>query len=540
MQVKLIYNNKAFSIIDEIVVREDTTDVTFNDIKINFTDCNITDFPLKYQEIAIKQCEDDEDILTQGKVLFYGYVDGVRVSRNMQYKDNEPREIEITLLSPFRMSMVRTTTLNGTFEVYEAINRACGALLNDGYKLGVRGVPNGWIHLNYNFESIYNVMNYICYKRNLFWYITRNKEIIVTSIDTLFAQNPVKSLFKQNGVLYDSSNNQKIELNKTLNSIQPEIQNTDYANCLNLTNVNLIYNSISTGTNATDYKMLPNVGAGTGYIVNKGDVIQLDYPFVCSENYAKKLKEQGYQYSNVLTFQWNNTEDGNGQATITSNANSQFTYLVTNGAFSFSNEDRSTKIVLQRDNFFNTMITALKWNGADNTEIRFISSNYALVPINYRYLNGLEIASMKDKVSKSGIIEKTIDMQGKWLTQNDLESYARNQLTQNTNVVNKVVLTFDTPQTMIVGDLVSIELDDFLTSGKFAVTSLTQTLRSEGEQIWRYELRDASLWANFISLFGDEQGEERDAEVVPMVSTLFVRENIIESRILFPERIIPR
>ena len=51
MIIKLVYNNKAFDILNSYTVTNSCKDVTFNDITIDFTGYTFEDIPLKYQEI---------------------------------------------------------------------------------------------------------------------------------------------------------------------------------------------------------------------------------------------------------------------------------------------------------------------------------------------------------------------------------------------------------------------------------------------------------------------------------------------------------
>ena len=79
--IKLVYNNKAFDILNYFKISQSNNEVTFNDITIDFTGYTLADMPLKYQEVQIKECRDNENILTQGDVLFFGYVDTIELGK---------------------------------------------------------------------------------------------------------------------------------------------------------------------------------------------------------------------------------------------------------------------------------------------------------------------------------------------------------------------------------------------------------------------------------------------------------------------------
>ena len=68
--IGLVYNNKFFNILDNYGISNSVKDVTFNDIKIDFTGYAFADAPMKYQEVQIKDCEDINNP-SNGKVLFF-------------------------------------------------------------------------------------------------------------------------------------------------------------------------------------------------------------------------------------------------------------------------------------------------------------------------------------------------------------------------------------------------------------------------------------------------------------------------------------
>ena len=86
MITRVVYNNKAFKIIDEYSIKFSNNEVTFNDIKIDFTNRSIADIPYKYQEIKIMQAESEENILN-GKILFTGFLDEIEISEMKRKKE---------------------------------------------------------------------------------------------------------------------------------------------------------------------------------------------------------------------------------------------------------------------------------------------------------------------------------------------------------------------------------------------------------------------------------------------------------------------
>lgn len=89
MFTKLIYNNKAFKILNGYQFKFSNNEVSFNDITIDFTRYSLLDIPFKYQEIQVRQAENEADIFS-GKLLFTGFLEDVNLS-DMKL-ENEERE----------------------------------------------------------------------------------------------------------------------------------------------------------------------------------------------------------------------------------------------------------------------------------------------------------------------------------------------------------------------------------------------------------------------------------------------------------------
>lgn len=144
MQTRVIYNNKAFKMLGEFQFRSSNAEVSFNDIVIDFTDCSILDIPFKYQEIQIRQAEDNQDVF-DGKLLFTGFLDDINLSEMKMRK--EYRELTLTLLSPLKMATKRSVSLIGTYKKEEAIRRVLQPLLDDGFSIIEMNIPE---RSNYN------------------------------------------------------------------------------------------------------------------------------------------------------------------------------------------------------------------------------------------------------------------------------------------------------------------------------------------------------------------------------------------------------
>lgn len=515
MVTRIVYNNKAFKILNEYGFKFSNNEVTFNDITIDFTGMTIADIPYKYQEIKIIQAESEKEILN-GIILFTGYLDDIKLSE-MKMED-EFREITLTLLSPLKLATRRSTSLIGTYELRSAILRVIQPLLDDGFILKELNVPNGQITVNYVLETVENEMNDIGFKRNIFWYINEKKEIFINSIDYLFGLPSVKTIkqsIKEEGLL----------------RIQPDISNIDYANVINFKNIRLIYSQ------ANDSYIYENINSGypimqVNKTVKKGDIITFDNPIIVDENCLREsIKEnENSSYSFWLQIELENGDLKQYSIKIDTYESSQdYNQYITIGDITFNDQNgEEGEIVLQRDSFFSNLITGFKWNLDSDGVIRRIASDTALRYTTMRFMYSAEIDKLKGIVSYSGQIEKTVDYNSKWTTLSQLINYARSLMVQNSNVVNQVLLEYDVNPNLNIGDIVEIDAPNFYIQGKFAVKDITYSYYNENKQNWKITLKSTDLISTYIDMFRPIEKEENEANINTVVLSEFIEEKIKE------------
>lgn len=498
MQTKVIYNNKTFKILNEYQLKFSNNEVTFNDIVIDFTDCSIADIPYKYQEVQIRQAEDNQDIFN-GNLLFTGFLDDINLSDMKMRK--EYRELTLTLLSPLKMATKRSVSLIGTYKKEEAIRRVLQPLLDDGFFIAEMNIPDGQITTNFVLETVENCMNDICFKLNAFWYIDENKNIYVNSLDYLFGLSAKKIISphtQQKGFL----------------GIQPKIENIDYANVINFKNVRVYYTAYS------DNFPLLNLPKK----LKKGDTVNFNNSVVIDEDTLRMRKESG----EIENQQMSALEINIGTESFYVKVDDSNDFVVSNNiSFSDSSGDEKT-LVLQRDSFYTNLITGFKWNGTDNAQITSIYSATALRYTTMRFMYSAEINKMKNVISKSGIVEKTVDYNEKWTTVNQLIDYARSLMTMNTNTINQVVLQYDINQNLKIGDIVEIDEPDFYLKGRFAVKEITYNYYAQNHQEWKIVLKNADLNSTFIDMFRPQQKQENQDKIDTVILSEFIEENIYE------------
>lgn len=135
---------------------------------------------------------------------------------------------------------------------------------------------------------------------------------------------------------------------------------------------------------------------------------------------------------------------------------------------------------------------------------------------------------MRNIISNTGIVEKTIDYNEKWSSEDELVDYARSLLLQNTNVVNQIDLEYDTNFDLKIGDIILINKPKFYINGKFVVTDINYTYNSELEQNWRVTLKNADLLSTFIDLFRPQTEQETNEMNDSIMIAEFTTEGINE------------
>lgn len=504
---KAVIGNKNFRVIGNYGFKNSNSEVTFNDIVIDFTNCTLEDIPYKYQEIKI--IKDDE-------IIFTGFLDSIDLSHLST--NNKYKEMTLTLLSPLKMATKRHISLIGTFEIKEAIRRILQPLIEDGFELKEINTQEGQISLNFAMETIENAMNNIGFKRNIFWYIDEQKNIFVNSIDFLFGKNLKKKI--------------TVEKEKGLLELQPTIENIDYSNVINFKNVRLIY--------STDYSEYPLIE--TGKKIKKGDTVTFKYPIILDETILREFiagldKNTNNQFwANIeIELDVNDVYYKNYAIGINLNDTTSANYnkYVKQGNITFNDDGGNDgEIILQRDSFFSNLITGFKWNIDKEVTINKARSNTALRYTTMKFVYSQEVEKLKGIISKSGQIEKIVDYAEKWTSLRQLIAYARSLMVQNSNKVNEVILEYDINPKIRVGDIVEINRPNYFTVGKFAVKDIEYTYINKLEQNWRITLKSSDLISSYIDMFRPEEQQENQDVVDTVILSEFIEETLNETHIV--------
>lgn len=513
---RVIFNNKAYKIINDYGFKFANNEVTFNNITIDFTGCTLADIPYKYQEIKIMQSEVENDVLN-GEILFTGYLENIKLNT---IKDKF-KEVILTLLSPLGLATKRSVSLIGTFDIKTAILRVIQPLINDGFVLKEINVPDGQITTNFILETVENCMNNIGFKRNIFWTINQKKEIFINDINYMFGLPISREVkVKEKGLL----------------SVQPSIENINYANIINFKNVRLIYSQ----ENESNYNI------DNGYpickinkVVKNGDIVNFENPIVVDEKYLRdcinETSENIFQFYS-LNLQMHLSDNNIKSYSIGINTwqenNDSYNQYVTKGNITFSNDaGEEGEIVLQRDSFFPNLITGFKWNYNSDATIIRLASNTALRYATMKFIYSTEVEKLKNVVSKSGQIEKTIDYNEKWTSLQQLINYARSLMSQNFNTVNQVILQYDIDPDLKIGDIIRIDRSDFFIHGNFAVKNIEYNYYNEIHESWKIILKNSDLIETYIDMFRPIEKQEEINKINTIILSEFIEEQINEKHI---------
>ncbi len=496
----LEYSNKKFKIIDSYNINTSSRQVTFSDIKVDFTNRTLEDLPIKYQEVQIKK---------DNTVIYTGYVNSFTLPA-MKQSDNEFRELEINLLSPMQMATNKVVTIIGTYTLEEVIRRALSPLLLDGFEIKSLNVRDGQKTVNFLMQTTEFVMNSLSNSESLWWYIDENKSIYVNSIDYQFGLLPKMTL----------THDKKVE---GLLSITPSVEAVNYANVINVKNARVYFDSWYYSHYDEKINNKPLFDART---LKKGDSIDFKYPIDISENTIRRVKE--------TTNNEGMTEYYNFSLSLAMYSNNYFPVLEIkldndnyriSSDISFSEEDK-TLITLKRDEFFKNLITGFTYNGESEATVESIRSQTALEYRTMKFVNSQEIELNKGKITTSGVIEKSIDMNQRWFFADDLVAEVRSMMSNNSNQTNILTLEFDKNKDLKIGDIINVNLPKFLIQGEYIITDIVYTHSSI--ENWKISLRSADVVENYIDIFREKDKQEINEQIDTIMLSDYVEEKMRE------------
>ena len=474
------WNNKDFKIIDSIEIDKSSREVTYTDLKLDFSKCKMEDLPYAQQEVQI--------IDKNGNLKFTGFVSDYQLPELKKIRTPE-KELSLSLFSPRQMATKRTVTIMRTAMMSDIISQVLAPLYQDGFSLSSLNIEDKSITVKLISRTVEEVLNYLSNKYSLYWNINEFKEIEISSIDYMLNKEPKKTV---------NINNYKEQINGLL-SISPSVENINYANIINVKNARIFYakNDQTGNLNVT---------------LKNGDRINFENPIDISIGTAQRitgtLQENQFSSFQSLEIVYNN----NSYAQIYHNFQGSTSETVMDKV---ATDDSSGAIfVLTMDSTFKNLATGVTYKGEGTVTINRINSQSFLRYANMKLINWAEIEENEGKITPSGQIEKILDVEQGWFTIDELIDYVRSTFLINNKYTNQITLKYDKENDIVIGDRIDFNLPEYFTEGIFIVTAINESKEGNNPTNYSVELRNTNLLENFIDLFRSSSDiEEQDSQV---------------------------
>ena len=507
--IKLEYNNNYFDLIDTYTINKSSRQVTYNNLILDFTGKTKADLPTKYQECHLVDVSLVEGEIKVNETKFTGYVNTI-ILPNIKNKI-EYRQLEIELLSPMALATRRTMTAIGSYKLRDLIMLVLQPLFDDGFELKEFNIGNSDITVNYLVETVESALNKLSNKCNFWWYIDENKNIFINSIDYQFAQKP--------RLIYNEDNKLKGLIN-----VIPSIDATDYCNVVNFANVrtwqysafgDFVYNLIVDGqiVKTQTYNINKDKLFEVSSIKNEDEVV-FNHPIDVTVNNIVKSSQSNFNhkaftdyqnYALIIKYTYSNNTTGQVYIRVNNNV-----LEVSNNATLEQTPSVEKEFEFKRDGFFNNLITGFKFNngGKNISSIQVLFSCSALMWTRLKINNLSEIQKSKGKISVSGQIEKTIDMNEQWKTLDELQAIGNAYIKTNSSQSDKIVLLLDENYGLEIGDIIKIERPSFLINGMYIITDILISHKNKKYNQYKVTLRNSNYFESYVDLFRAKETEE--------------------------------
>lgn len=495
------YGDINLQLIDGYELTKGSQTVTFSNLNVDFTGHSSSDLPQKYQECKV---------YIKGRLKFIGYINGYSFSE-MREKD-QYLEAEFEILSPMTMTTIRTQIATGNYRLKELIQFVFEPLIDDGFEIKEINVTDRNVTVNYVCETIEYIMSDLSSDYNLWWFIDENKNIYVKDINLMLNSEPK--------YIYDDTH--KIE---GLLYLKPTVMSQDYANVVNFKNVR-IYQYSRQNFDGDVHNPLINEQITN---ISNGKEIEFNFPIDFKEdNILKSAQSMSSFNQRIYGLYISGTYTDNTTFEVYKAYNTlNNTWGITQNIGFDGNEDADQEFLLIRDSFFSNLIVGFKYNGSKTLRsITSIKSDSALIWNVNKFYNDKGISDQKGKVSNSGIIETTVDMNEQWKTIPEL-------LDIGASYINKSSLSLDgqieigiDKNTFKVGDI--IEINKMLFNNKYIITSVKErnvNNRSEYTAI----CKNINVEDNYINLFRNKTSQENSDRIYHTYITHYMQDGIKET-----------
>lgn len=474
------WNNKDYRIIDSIEIKKSSREVTYTDLKLDFSKCTMEDLPYAQQEVQII----DKD----GKLKFTGFVSDYKLPELKKIITPE-KELNLSLYTPRQMTTIRTVTIMRTAMLSEIITQVLMPLYQDGFVLKTLHIEDRAVTLKLISKTVEEVLNYLSNKYSLYWNINEFKEIEIDDINYLFNKVPKKTI---------NIKNYKQQINGFL-SISPTIDNLDYANIINIKNARIFYDNIQQ-VNVT---------------LKNGDRIDFENPIDISLATAERIVGALAVNQTTTCTNLELIYNGSSQAYIECGFNTDGEILPGVNTKDIATDDSTGALfVLTMDSTFKNLATGITYKGENTITVNSIRSQTFLRYANMKLINWQEIEQNEGKITTSGQIEKVLDVENGWFTVQELIDYIRNTFIINNKYTNQITIKYDKENNIEIGDRIDINLPEYFTEGIFIVTAINESKEGNNPTNYSVELRNTNLLENYIDLFRNSSDtEEQDSQI---------------------------
>lgn len=510
------FNSTDFPLLEFPTISDSSREVNFSDIQIDFRGFDENLLPIQYQEITIVEIDKDFN----ERVLFVGYADNVDFPEFLTI--HTPLVISISLLSPYAYASKRTITREiNEVPLNEAIEIVLSSLLEDGFTIETNELSTTkTLAIVFQSEPVEKAMNYLANTNRFIWYIDQTKKIFIKNLETLPKTNPVLTVTQEN--------------DNFLNSVKPFKTTVDYANVMQIKNAFVLkrfYNEFFT------------IPANSYY--------EFEYPFSISRNASSKVVDQWFYATPFYLFGKLNSVD----TLVTLDYNKITNEVVFSNNVGFDGIDDKL-ILLVKSDVEETLIKGFKLNSNFDfvVPVNTAFDPYALTtdtivtPIVSTYINPMEAEALRDKINTSGVIEKVIDANGRYFTEDSLFDYATSLFVENQIVTTEVEATFkgqtnDLDFQAVVDNLkitnvIGFDLDVYKIQGQFLITDIEKSYGNQTTTL-RVKARNSNLNENFNDVFRNPI-EEISQETAEATVTFFNNERkvMIERNVCVGEELV--
>lgn len=426
-------------------------------------------------------------------------------------------DLNITLLSPMTLTTLRTATAIGTYKLKDLIQNILLPLIEDGFTISELEITNREITVNYLVETIEYCMNNLSNKFNFWWFIDEHKVIRIKDISNMFKGNSKH--------IYDDTH--RIA---GLQYIKPSISSDNYANVINFKNVRIYETSrLTFNGNSVIESHNPLINEQITMIKKDGQ-INFNFPVDINKDNIKK--------SAISNGVLNGGECGlsvSGIYSDNSNFNFYIGYNYSTGNYEISNNigydgDTNTQkeFLLIRDSFFSNLITGFKFNNENKSikSITEITSDSVLIWNVNRMYNDKAIAEKKNIISKTGIVECTVDMNESWKTIQELQDIGVSYMDKNGLKFDGSIEILTDRNVFDIGE--TFYIDKMLFKGIYIITQIQHT-HSNNDDDYIVICKNANLLNNFIDIFRNENGQENSDKTFQVYVTHYNQDEITES-----------